>query len=92
MRLTEADKMFRALACGSRTQGAGSLNSGAELFFTFGRSVANLAHSFMENFDTNYWGLMAMPLGLLLCFSPALFVWLKEERGGKSPGPGKDHK
>lgn len=70
----------------------GRWNSADELCFTFPAPVANLGHSFMENFDTNYWGLMAMPLGLLLCFSPALLVWLKEEAGGTPPGPGKDQK
>jgi hypothetical protein len=31
--------------------------------------------------DTNlaYWGLWIVPLGLAICFSPALFVWLKAE-------------
>ena len=31
--------------------------------------------------DTNLalWGLWVVPLGLAICFSPALFVWLKEE-------------
>ena len=29
--------------------------------------------------DANIWGFLAMPLGVLLCFGPGLFVWLKAE-------------
>jgi hypothetical protein len=29
--------------------------------------------------DTNIWGFLAMPIGVLLCFGPALFVWIKNE-------------
>jgi len=31
------------------------------------------------NGDLSVWGVFAMPLGVLLCFGPALFVWLKAE-------------
>jgi len=27
----------------------------------------------------NVWGFLAVPLGVLICFGPGLFVWLKEE-------------
>jgi hypothetical protein len=27
----------------------------------------------------NVWGFLAVPLGILICFGPGLFVWLKEE-------------
>jgi hypothetical protein len=36
--------------------------------------------------DTNlaYWGLWVVPLGLAICFAPALLVWLREElKAGK---------
>jgi len=33
------------------------------------------------NGDLSIWGVLAMPLGVALCFGPALFVWLKEELG-----------
>jgi len=36
------------------------------------------------NLDTNIWGLLAMPLGVLLCFGPVLVLWIKEERRSKS--------
>jgi hypothetical protein len=33
----------------------------------------------MHYFDINIWGLLALPVGLTLCFGPALLVWVKEE-------------
>jgi hypothetical protein len=29
--------------------------------------------------DTNIWDFLAMPVGVLFCFGPALFVWLLAE-------------
>jgi hypothetical protein len=29
--------------------------------------------------DTNIWGFLAVPVGVLLCFGAALFVWIKDE-------------
>src|SRR5262249_39727987 len=29
--------------------------------------------------DANIWGLLAMPLGVALCFGPILFLWLRAE-------------
>ena len=29
--------------------------------------------------DLNYWGFIAMPVGVVICFGPALLVWLKAE-------------
>jgi len=35
--------------------------------------------------DVNLWGIFVVPIGLTICFGPALFVWLKEElRSGAS--------
>jgi hypothetical protein len=31
------------------------------------------------NGDLSIWGVLAMPLGVALCFGPALLVWVKEE-------------
>ena len=31
-------------------------------------------------FDANWWGLITMPIGLLVCFGPAVIVWLRAER------------
>jgi hypothetical protein len=33
----------------------------------------------MLDMDLALWGIYAMPLGLLICFGPALLAWLKEE-------------
>jgi hypothetical protein len=39
--------------------------------------------------DSNIWGFLAVPVGLLLCFGPALFVWIKKEYfSGPSDGRG----
>ena len=46
----------------------------------------------MDTFDTNFWGLFAMPTGLLLCFGPALIVWLKTELSTQSPPKDKDQR
>jgi len=35
-----------------------------------------------------FFSIMAFPIGLLICFSPAIVVWLKAEL--KSPPSGKD--
>jgi hypothetical protein len=35
--------------------------------------------------DLNLWGIFVVPVGVLLCFSPALLVWLKEELSNKPP-------
>ena len=29
--------------------------------------------------DLGLWGIYAMPVGLILCFGPALFVWIRAE-------------
>ena len=31
------------------------------------------------NGDLSIWGVIAMPVGVAICFGPALVVWLKEE-------------
>ncbi len=41
----------------------------------------------MAFFDSNIWGFIAMPVGLLLCFGPGLLVWLKAEL--ETPPPDK---
>jgi hypothetical protein len=33
----------------------------------------------MGSYDLNTWGIYAMPLGVLLCFGPALIVWIRAE-------------
>ncbi len=29
--------------------------------------------------NLNYWGYLAVAVGVILCFGPALFVWIKSE-------------
>jgi len=33
------------------------------------------------NGDLSIWGVIAMPVGVAICFGPALFMWLKAELG-----------
>jgi hypothetical protein len=47
--------------------------------------------SMMAALDSNIWGFIAMPLGLLLCFGPGLFVWLKAELETPPPEKREDH-
>jgi len=35
------------------------------------------------NGDLSIWGVIAMPIGVAICFGPALFVWLRAELGGE---------
>lgn len=37
----------------------------------------------MQN-DLNLWGIFAMPVGLVLCFGPALLAWIREERRARA--------
>ncbi len=33
----------------------------------------------MTNTNLAYWGMVVVPIGLVICFGPALLVWLREE-------------
>jgi len=45
----------------------------------------------ISSVDTNIWGFLAVPIGVLLCFGPALFVWIKNEYFSRPPdGDGGD--
>jgi hypothetical protein len=33
----------------------------------------------MEDTNYNFWGLIVVPVGLLICFGLALLVWLRQE-------------
>jgi hypothetical protein len=46
--------------------------------FTFARQLAFLC-SFMTNTNLAYWGMAVVPIGVALCFGPALLVWLRDE-------------
>ncbi len=39
----------------------------------------------MAVIDSNLWGFFAMPVGVVLCFGPGLFVWLKAELETQRP-------
>jgi hypothetical protein len=39
--------------------------------------------------NLNYWGLLSMATGVLVCFGPALFVWIKAEMDEKKSNPKK---
>jgi len=36
-------------------------------------------------FDSNIWGFLAVPFGVVFCFGPALLVWLKQEYYSRTP-------
>ena len=36
--------------------------------------------------DSNIWGFLAIPVGVVACFGPALFVWIKSEYFSRRPG------
>jgi len=42
--------------------------------------------------DTNYWGLICVPLGLLVCFGPALIATLMTPAPQEKPEPEKTEK
>jgi hypothetical protein len=42
----------------------------------------------MSDSDLNFWGLIAVPVGLAICFGVALLVWLRDEWRARSS---KDH-
>ena len=35
------------------------------------------------DFDMNWWGLYAMPVGVLICFGPVLIAWALAERSSE---------
>jgi hypothetical protein len=35
--------------------------------------------------NSNIWGFLAVPVGVVVCFGPALVVWLKEEYFPRPP-------
>ena len=44
------------------------------------------------NGDLSIWGVIAMPIGVAICFGPALAVWLKEEMRGGDGEKKEDHR
>jgi len=47
-------------------------------FLYIPRFRSNFSRAMMDS-ELSYWGIWCVPLGLVICFGPALFVWLKEE-------------
>ena len=46
----------------------------------------------MNGFDMNWWGILVVPLGVVLCFGPALVAWLASEDWQEPPEfPDKKH-
>jgi hypothetical protein len=39
--------------------------------------------------NLNYWGYLAVIAGVLLCFGPAVFLWLKAEFNERDPAEGE---
>jgi len=33
----------------------------------------------MEDTNLAYWGMIVVPIGVAICFGPALLVWLRDE-------------
>jgi len=48
-----------------------------------GKSEAAVMDNLLSllNGDLSIWGVIAMPVGVAICFGPALFMWLKAEFG-----------
>jgi hypothetical protein len=46
--------------------------------FTFARQPAML-RAFMTDTNLALWGMIVVPLGLAICFGPALLIWLRDE-------------
>jgi hypothetical protein len=46
--------------------------------FTFARPPAIL-RAFMTDTDLALWGMIVVPVGVAICFGPALLVWLRDE-------------
>ena len=46
---------------------------------------------FMD-FDMNWWGVLAFPIGTLICFGPVLVAWALTYRTGSSPQDRKNRR
>jgi len=47
----------------------------------------------MHDIDLATWGLIVVPIGVAICFGPALLVWVVEElRAGPDDKPKQDSK
>jgi hypothetical protein len=44
------------------------------------------------DFDMNYWGVIAMPIGVAICFGPVLVAWVRAEWGKPAQPQKKDRR
>jgi hypothetical protein len=51
----------------------------AQGFICFFRAWAASSSAYMTDSNLNFWGEIAVPVGLSICFGYALLVWLREE-------------
>jgi len=59
-----------------------------------GKSEAAVMDNLLSflNGDLSIWGVIAMPVGVAICFGPALFMWLKAELGTKPADKDEDRR
>ncbi len=46
----------------------------------------------MEDTNLNLWGLIVVPVGLVICFGLALLVWLRQELNAEPEDKPKDRR
>jgi hypothetical protein len=77
--------------CGTR---CGTNAGGASFLFAFFNclflSKTASCHALMEDTNLNFWGVIAVPVGVSICFGLALLVWLREELRADSEEDQKD--
>ena len=59
-----------------------------------GKSEAAVMDNLLSllNGDLSIWGVIAMPVGVAICFGPALFMWLKAELGTQRADKDEDRR
>jgi hypothetical protein len=55
-----------------------AVNRQKTMSFTSSRQPAILC-VFMTDTNLAYWGMAVVPIGVAICFGPALLVWLRDE-------------
>ncbi|HMJ91745.1 MAG TPA: hypothetical protein VK530_18120 [Candidatus Acidoferrum sp.] len=43
----------------------------------------------MELTDMNYWGIVVVPIGVVICFGPAMLIWWLVDSRRQQPQPVK---
>jgi hypothetical protein len=44
------------------------------------------------DFDMNWWGVLAMPVGVVICFGPVIVAWALAEKKSEVPQKRNDHR